>query len=483
MDWGLGLRSRLLIAAGVTLFMYTHAPAKAADLGGDCCADLEERVAELEATTARKGNKKVSVEVYGKVNKDVLWWDDGVEKNTYVEDNGYQTTRFGFRGKAKIVDDWNGGFRLEWETRIARSRNLDQLDDDNTDDTESLLTRHSYIYLNNKKYGELRVGLTSSPKDNINKDTHVAGVAVIDTETQDFFFNNDFFLRSKLVAPGQSLAAGSAGLSASAAGTTALRWQDLERCYSSSSALFDCSTRRNMVVWESSKWFGSKEGNGLSTMWGWGEDDIWSGAVRYTDEWDIWKVGADVAYEKFTDERVNNAGGGLAGFRQDLNEWGGEASLLHKPTGLFGQFAFTTSENDSSNAHGVFTGKSLPTEFAWDVSVGIQKKWWDIGNTTLWGGYTKVTGVVGFNLSSPTQVGLLKANSFPGIPFNTEVTDSEVTKWYLTLNQEVVPGLVHLYLGYQHIEGELDLVDKALNPVAAPFHDFDLVFSGARIYF
>jgi hypothetical protein len=28
--------------------------AQAAGLGGDCCADLEERIAELEATTARK---------------------------------------------------------------------------------------------------------------------------------------------------------------------------------------------------------------------------------------------------------------------------------------------------------------------------------------------------------------------------------------------------------------------------------------------
>jgi hypothetical protein len=33
-------------------------PIQAADLGGDCCADLEERVAELEATTASKGNSK-----------------------------------------------------------------------------------------------------------------------------------------------------------------------------------------------------------------------------------------------------------------------------------------------------------------------------------------------------------------------------------------------------------------------------------------
>ena len=54
---------------------YSDAPAKAADLGGDCCSDLEERVAELEATTVRKGNKKVSVTLYGQVNKAMLWWD------------------------------------------------------------------------------------------------------------------------------------------------------------------------------------------------------------------------------------------------------------------------------------------------------------------------------------------------------------------------------------------------------------------------
>ncbi|MEQ1711127.1 MAG: porin, partial [Hyphomicrobium sp.] len=49
------------------------ASAQAADLGGDCCADLEERVAELEATTARKGNRKVSLTVSGWVNESVLF--------------------------------------------------------------------------------------------------------------------------------------------------------------------------------------------------------------------------------------------------------------------------------------------------------------------------------------------------------------------------------------------------------------------------
>jgi len=46
--------------------------ARAADLGGNCCADLEERIAELEATTARKGNRKMSLTITGQVNRSVL---------------------------------------------------------------------------------------------------------------------------------------------------------------------------------------------------------------------------------------------------------------------------------------------------------------------------------------------------------------------------------------------------------------------------
>ena len=45
-----------LVLGAVGLFAAT--PALSADLGGDCCTDLEERVAELEATTARKATAK-----------------------------------------------------------------------------------------------------------------------------------------------------------------------------------------------------------------------------------------------------------------------------------------------------------------------------------------------------------------------------------------------------------------------------------------
>jgi hypothetical protein len=45
------------------LLLVSMPVAKAADLGGDCCAELEERIAELEATAALKGNRKMSLSV------------------------------------------------------------------------------------------------------------------------------------------------------------------------------------------------------------------------------------------------------------------------------------------------------------------------------------------------------------------------------------------------------------------------------------
>ena len=60
---------RWAVAAAAVVLGGGMVPASAADLGGDCCADLEERIAELEATTARKGNRKVKLEVSGLVNE------------------------------------------------------------------------------------------------------------------------------------------------------------------------------------------------------------------------------------------------------------------------------------------------------------------------------------------------------------------------------------------------------------------------------
>ena len=134
-----GIGGRINLALVVALGFFIAAPASAADLGGDCCADLEERIAELEATTARKGNRKVSLEVSGQVNEAVLWWDDGAESNAYVVTNDNSRTRFRFKGKAKIDKEWEAGYQIEVGVRSANSKRFTQSDTD-----EGCRSRHGF---------------------------------------------------------------------------------------------------------------------------------------------------------------------------------------------------------------------------------------------------------------------------------------------------------------------------------------------------
>jgi Gram-negative porin len=100
------------------------APARADGLpGGNCCADLEERVAELEATTVRKGNRRVSLTLSGQVSRQIMYWNDGHTSDVYSVDNGLNTSRFRFTGNAKISGDVQAGFMMEMDIRIGARSN------------------------------------------------------------------------------------------------------------------------------------------------------------------------------------------------------------------------------------------------------------------------------------------------------------------------------------------------------------------------
>src|SRR5262245_38414494 len=101
----------LFAALGLIALGAAAAAAKAAVLGGDCCADLEERVAELEATTAKKGNRRVSLTVSGQVHTGVMAWDNGQRSDVYVGDlANVGGTLFQFNGTAKISPTLSAGY-------------------------------------------------------------------------------------------------------------------------------------------------------------------------------------------------------------------------------------------------------------------------------------------------------------------------------------------------------------------------------------
>jgi hypothetical protein len=256
-------------------------PAFAADLGGDCCADLEERIAELEATTARKGNRKVSLTVSGLVNEAVLFWDDGREQNAYVVTNETTQDRVRFLGQAQISKDWSAGHLLELGLRGAREDRVNQDDPDDGSSANGVSVRHSAWFLSNKDYGKVWVGQTSDAADGITEINLANTNHFAFTNSWGNTFgdqNNGFFVRRRdgtlstvhwggFVAQGAQQAAPGEG------------------------------HRFNVVRYESST------SAGFTASAAWGEDDHWNVALRYVGEFSGFKLAGGAAYTNRTISR------------------------------------------------------------------------------------------------------------------------------------------------------------------------------------
>jgi len=117
------------VATGIIVGGIVLPTARAADFASDCCADLEQRVADLEATATRKGNRNMSLTISGQVDKVILWWDDGRSSKTYYGlENGNATTRFSIYGDAKVAADVQIGFEITLDNQSGTSAGVNQWD-------------------------------------------------------------------------------------------------------------------------------------------------------------------------------------------------------------------------------------------------------------------------------------------------------------------------------------------------------------------
>jgi hypothetical protein len=141
--------------------------AGAADLGANCCADLEERIAELEATTARKGNRQVSLVISGTINQSALTWYDGKVSNVYTVTNDNYRSRFGFGSEFRASAEWQLGYHLEIGIKSANSLRVNQLSPQGVDNRGDFGTdiRDSFWYLLGKRFGALIIGTTFAATD------------------------------------------------------------------------------------------------------------------------------------------------------------------------------------------------------------------------------------------------------------------------------------------------------------------------------
>ena len=378
----------------------------AADLGGDCCADLEERIAELEATTVRKGNRKVSLTISGWVAEQVLGWDDGHETNVYVGGIGSTlASHFKLAGEAKIVPGWSAGYVMHIEALSGESPGYSQTNDDSVSGVNTL---QSYWFLKSEQLGKLSVGLLSQASDN--------AAILVD--------GSGSLVPANWVLPFDT---GAFRFRTAGGGLSALGWSDFTTCGTLGASVGgDCNgVPLNAVRYDTPTFAG------FSLSASWGEDDFWDVAARYAGEFVGFKLAATVAYSSMTDERPL---GTLNASHRDSQYLQAGLYIQHVPTGLFAYGAYGNEDNDVT----YLNGTNPPDAEIWYVKAGLRQRWTPLGHTVLYGEYGNYRDQ-------------LSADAL-GFGF----TGSEVEHWGLGIVQEVDAAAMSFWLSYRNASADLD---------------------------
>ena len=174
-------------------------------------------MAELEATTVRKGNKKVSVTLSGWVVQSINWWDDGDISHVVVGDKDYDLgTRFAITGSATIAPGWSAGFNITVNNQATIFGYASNQEDDLQGSFGDISTLYSYIYIKSDTLGTLNWGHLSPASDNAAVLADISGTVI---ETNAVFFEGPGFNLRPTAAP-------SGGLF----GLTGLSWGNFLTC-------------------------------------------------------------------------------------------------------------------------------------------------------------------------------------------------------------------------------------------------------------
>ncbi len=488
-------RSGLAVAAtlGVMLGGIVAEPhsAKAGDLGGDCCADLEERVAELEATTVRKGNRKVSVTISGWVTKRGSWWDDGKEENFYVGDrDNTLSSHINLSGSAQVSPGWTAGYTIQIEApgNSATVGFCENQFNDNCVLFGSINTLLSYMWVKSERWGAINWGQLRQATDNLLVVRDLSGTAI---ESNAVLYDGvGMFIRPKGARNANDLASD-------------FTWFNVMTCLAGGGGIgADCNGYpNNNIRYDSPTWAG------FSVSTSYGEDDMWDVALKYNLDAEVWKAQAAVAFTSETDEGCSGAGrancsnvgflggGGtpFQGYRKDAGIFQVGGSILHAPSGLFFYGLYQNEHNDGTQYKTVSpkTGKIVNNDVndnnVWYMKSGIRKQFMPIGTTILFGEWAQYNdmyqGICGLpggdNVNSSAgntfcekfiPTGVAQSGALKGAALVTDslVTGSEVTRWGIGLVQEIDSASMHVFVRWQRLELDLNGINLGTTCVGNP---------------
>lgn len=413
-------------SAALVGVMVSASPVAAADLGGNCCADLEERIAYLESSVAQKGNRRVSLKISGWVSEQVMYWDDGVESNVYVQSLGTAfASNFNFTGKAQITKDLSAGYVLHVEAITSDTYTTSQ---DRpvgpgvfSGVPNSLQVVYSYWYLQSEQYGRVSVGQLS-PAD----DSAVVALDSSGTLPAAYWVAYDVFgfkVRGNFAA-GDSLIWGNAG-----------------SCRGYGGGPGDCNgVPLNVVRYDTPTL------HGFSASASWGDDDNIAFAGRYINTHNDFTLKGVVTYS----ETTNSAKG--APPQGNLKYVQASIYTQHNPSGWFAQGVWARldqSPNPQNN----------PVTNTWYFKSGVRLGLTSIGKTIPYGEVLKAYD------------GALLIND-GGTPLNPlddtarVLKGSETTFWGFGVVQEIDAAAMSVWLRYRDHDVDLPGIEtKGLSTV------------------
>lgn len=263
------------------------------------------------------GDDQNWVEIYGQINKGVLYFDDGVEPLTFaIVDNANSSSRAGFRGLATLNDDWTVGGNYEFEWNPYSTNNVNQLNIGEFD-WDTWLLRKAELYFTSETIGKFWFGQGSMASD---------GTAEVDY--------------SGTTVIGYSAVADLAGGPLFRLDDGTLSGVAVKDAFSN----FDGVGRKLRARYDTPSW----EGFSFSTSLGTQvvptitEVPVWDVAARYENEFGDFKVGGAVAFS-------------VPGEDQSIID--GSFSALHVPTGISLTVAGAVENNPSATDGHYIYGK------------------------------------------------------------------------------------------------------------------------------
>jgi len=417
-----------------------------------CCAGIEARIAALEAATAARGGRNVDVTLYGHVNQAIMAWDDGYERNAYLVTNDASRTRIGVRSRSHLNSDLSTIFTIELGIRSVNSKRSDQISM-----RSGIDLRRAWIGVASKTLGSVQWGRIVTSLEEITEanlaDTRRGG-KYSDVEDSGLGLR----LRAK-----------------STPSLSEVTWRRLIRHTGNQPGEGDAQMGIRYITPTVAGFFASVA---------WGADDMWDVGLQYLGEISDFAVEARIGYGQSTDgsdaPSIECMAANIDSAPRDARcaALGGSLSIMHRPSGLYGNVAGGWFKDHNVRYAPVFTGLHAASESSfYAFEAGIQREWLGIGPTTLFGQFYRMDGGANARLSvSP-------GDAINSIGADASISSSTVTAWTVGLSQDIESIQTKLYVFYRQYDADITLAGSGLKQAPEPLEDLDIVMAGAFVRF